>query len=223
MKIEPTALPDVLLIQPRVFVDDRGFFFESFNQKIFTDQLQQSVEFVQDNHSRSCQHVLRGLHYQIQQAQGKLIRVISGSIFDVAVDIRQHSPTFGQWVGHCLSAENKRQMWIPAGFAHGFLVLSDAAEVIYKASDFYAPQHERCILWNDPDLNIQWPLTADPILSPKDLAGKRLKDAEVYSYHYSMTEVLHESANFKWWQGNPPSPTDSHRSEEHTSELQSQR
>ena len=181
MKIEPTTLPEVLLIEPRVFQDDRGFFFESFNQNIFFDKLQQEVQFVQDNHSCSRQHVLRGLHYQVQQVQGKIIRVVRGSIFDVAVDIRKSSPTFGQWVGHCLSAENKHQLWIPPGFAHGFLVLSDMADVLYKSSNFYAPQYDRCILWNDPDLSIQWPLTADPILSAKDAAGKRLKDAEVYT------------------------------------------
>ncbi|MFM7449580.1 MAG: dTDP-4-dehydrorhamnose 3,5-epimerase [Leptolyngbyaceae cyanobacterium] len=181
MRIEPTALPEVLLIEPRVFEDDRGFFFESFNQNIFFDKLQQEVQFVQDNHSCSRQHVLRGLHYQVHQVQGKIIRVVRGSIFDVAVDIRKSSPTFGQWVGHCLSAENKYQLWIPPGFAHGFLVLSDVADVLYKSSNFYAPQYDRCILWNDPDLSIQWPLTADPILSTKDADGKRLKDAEVYT------------------------------------------
>lgn len=180
MKVLPTEIPDVLILEPQVFEDERGFFFESFNEQTFIDKTGVLARFVQDNHSRSCQNVLRGLHYQIQQGQGKLVRAIAGSIFDVAVDIRKHSPTFGQWVGHRLSAENKQMLWIPNGFAHGFLVTSDYAEVLYKTTDYYAPQHERCILWNDPDLSIAWPLTTNPILSAKDQAGKSLKEADVF-------------------------------------------
>jgi len=175
-----TEIPDVLLIEPKVFGDSRGFFFESYNQRSFSEKSGAEVNFVQDNHSRSSKNVLRGLHYQIEQAQGKLVRVVSGEIFDVAVDVRKGSPTFGQWVGYLLSAENKRQLWVPAGFAHGFLVVSEVAEVLYKATDYYAPQHERSILWNDPDLAIAWPLDSEPILSAKDQAGKSFKDAEVY-------------------------------------------
>ncbi|HEY9295368.1 MAG TPA: dTDP-4-dehydrorhamnose 3,5-epimerase [Phormidium sp.] len=181
MKALPTEIPDVLLIEPQVFGDSRGFFFESYNQQSFSEKSGVKVDFVQDNHSRSSQNVLRGLHYQIEQPQGKLVRVVSGEVFDIAVDIRKSSPTFGQWVGYLLSAENKRQLWIPAGFAHGFLVVSEVAEVLYKATDYYAPQHERCILWNDPDLAITWPLKAEPILSAKDQAGKPFKDAEIFS------------------------------------------
>jgi dTDP-4-dehydrorhamnose 3,5-epimerase len=181
MQVIPTELPDVLILEPRVFGDDRGFFFEGFNQQAFTEKTGTSVTFVQDNHSRSTQHVLRGLHYQIQQPQGKLVRTLTGSIFDVVVDIRKTSPTFGKWIGCLLSAENKRQIWVPAGFAHGFLVVSDAAEVLYKTTDYYAPQHERCILWNDPDIAISWPMTADPILSAKDQVGVSLKEAEVFA------------------------------------------
>lgn len=181
MKIIETEIPDVLIIEPRVFGDERGFFFESFNEKTFQEKTGTDVRFVQDNHSCSAQHVLRGLHYQIQQAQGKLVRVVSGAIFDVAVDIRRDSPTFGQWVSCTLSAENKKQIWIPAGFAHGFLSLADHTEVLYKATDFYAPAHERCILWNDPDLDIAWPLTAEPVISTKDQAGQFLKNAEVFA------------------------------------------
>ena len=180
MNILPTEIPDVLVFEPRVFEDDRGFFFESFNERVFADKTGLTVQFVQDNHSRSSQNVLRGLHYQIQQPQGKLVRAIVGTILDVAVDIRRQSPTFGQWVSCQLSAENKRTLWVPAGFAHGFVVISEVAEVMYKATDYYAPQHERCLLWNDPDLAIDWLLTTDPILSPKDQAGKPLKLAEVY-------------------------------------------
>lgn len=181
MNILPTEIPDVLIIEPRVFGDDRGFFFESFNEETFIEKTGVDVRFVQDNHSRSAQNVLRGLHYQIQQAQGKLVRVVAGAIFDVAVDIRENSPTFGQWVSCVLSAENKKQLWIPAGFAHGFLSLEDRTEVLYKATDFYAPAHERCILWNDPNLAIDWPLTADPIVSSKDQVGKALNEAEVFA------------------------------------------
>lgn len=181
MEIQHTKISDVLLIEPRVFGDHRGFFFESFNQKTFEDKVHGSLAFVQDNHSRSKQGILRGLHYQIQQAQGKLVRVVSGKVFDVAVDIRKSSPTFGQWVGVILSAEEKNQLWIPPGFAHGFLVLSDIAEVLYKTTDYYAPEYERSIQWNDPDLAIDWPLHGmTPVLSDKDLAGDALQSAEVY-------------------------------------------
>lgn len=182
MKILPTAIPDVLLIEPQVYEDSRGYFYESFNHKVFADKTGMQPTFVQDNHSCSQQSVLRGLHYQIQQPQGKLIRVVVGEVFDVAVDLRRSSPTFGQWVGYRLSAENRQQLWIPAGFAHGFFVLSEVAEVLYKATDYYAPQHERCLLWNDPELAIAWPLTAEmPILSPKDQAGLPWKLAEVFA------------------------------------------
>lgn len=180
MNILPTKIPEVLVIEPRVFQDERGFFLESYNSKTFADKVGITEQFVQDNHSRSTKGVLRGLHYQIEQAQGKLVRATVGSIFDVAVDIRRHSPTFGQWVGYILSAENKQMLWVPAGFAHGFLVLSDVAEVLYKTTDYYAPQHERSLLWNDPDLAIDWPLSEQPILSPKDQAGKLLQVADVY-------------------------------------------
>ncbi|MBE9227336.1 dTDP-4-dehydrorhamnose 3,5-epimerase [Phormidium sp. LEGE 05292] len=180
MKVVPSPIPDVFLIEPQVFGDSRGFFFESYNQRSFSEKIGVEVNFVQDNHSRSSKNVLRGLHYQIEQAQGKLVRVVSGEIFDVAVDIRKSSPTFGQWVGYLLNAENKKQLWVPAGFAHGFLVVSEVAEVLYKATDYYAPQHERSILWNDRDLAIAWPLDSEPILSAKDIAGQPFKDAEVY-------------------------------------------
>ena len=182
MNIIPTDIPDVVIIEPKVFGDDRGFFLESYNQRTFADKTGITAEFVQDNHSRSRQNVLRGLHYQIQQPQGKLLRVVVGAVFDVAVDIRKDSPTFGQWAGCLLSAENHRQFWIPPGFAHGFLVVSDMAEVLYKTTEYYAPHHERCILWNDPELGIDWPLNgATPILSEKDQAGLPLKDAEVFA------------------------------------------
>jgi dTDP-4-dehydrorhamnose 3,5-epimerase len=180
MNILPTEIPDVVIIEPRVFGDERGFFFESFNHRFFSDKVDSTVQFVQDNHSRSCQNVLRGLHYQIQQVQGKLVRAIAGSILDVAVDIRKSSPTFGQWVSCELSAENKRSFWVPGGFAHGFVVLSEVAEVLYKATDFYAPQHERAILWDDPDLAIDWKLPGSPILSAKDQAASSFKDAEIF-------------------------------------------
>lgn len=180
MNIIPTPIPDVVLIEPKVFADTRGFFYESFNERTFRDQVGVEVSFVQDNHSSSGPRVLRGLHYQIQQAQGKLVRAIAGVIFDVAVDIRQSSPTFGQWVGYELSGENKRQLWVPGGFAHGFLVLSDGAEVLYKTTEYYAPQFDRCIVWNDPQLAIAWPLAGEPILSEKDRAGKFLKDADLF-------------------------------------------
>ncbi|MBD2083701.1 dTDP-4-dehydrorhamnose 3,5-epimerase [Trichocoleus sp. ST-U3] len=180
MNIITTAIPDVLVIEPQVFGDSRGFFFESYNQNSFIEKAGISANFVQDNHSRSVKNVLRGLHYQIQQPQGKSVRAVVGEIFDVAVDIRQNSPTFGQWVSCILNAENKKQFWVPAGFAHGFLVISEVAEVLYKTTDYYAPQHERCILWNDPDLAIDWPLDGTPILSVKDQAGKTIKTAEVF-------------------------------------------
>lgn len=180
MEIIKTKIPDVLIIKPKIFGDDRGFFFESFNQKEFTQKSGVNTQFVQDNHSRSQQNVLRGLHYQIQQPQGKLVRSIMGEVLDVAVDIRRSSPTFCQWVSCVLSAENKQQLWIPPGFAHGFYVLSEVAEVLYKTTDYYAPKQERTILWNDPELNINWENITTPILSSKDQAGKLLKDAELY-------------------------------------------
>ena len=180
MNILPTEVADVLIIEPRVFGDDRGFFYESYNEKAFIEKTGLMVNFVQDNHSRSDQNVLRGLHYQVQQPQGKLVRAIAGTILDVAVDIRKSSPTFGQWVGTLLSAENKRQLWVPPGFAHGFCVMSSIAEVLYKTTDYYAPQHERCVVWNDPDLAIAWPLTGEPVVSAKDQVGQPLKTAEVF-------------------------------------------
>ncbi|HEY9611704.1 dTDP-4-dehydrorhamnose 3,5-epimerase [Allocoleopsis sp.] len=180
MNIIPTKISDVLIIEPRVFEDQRGFFYESHNEKAFQEKTGVDVRFVQDNHSRSTQNVLRGLHYQIQQPQGKLVRVVAGAIFDVVVDLRKSSPTFGQWVGSLLSAENKQQLWIPEGFAHGFCVLSEIAEVLYKTTDYYAPQHERCVVWNDPDIAIAWPLTDAPIVSAKDQAGLPFKEAEVF-------------------------------------------
>ena len=181
MKATPLTIRDVILIEPKVFGDERGFFFESFNQAQFEQAIGKSVQFVQDNHSRSAKHVLRGLHYQIQQPQGKLVRVVQGEVFDVAVDLRKRSKTFGQWVGEILSAENKRQLWIPEGFAHGFVVLSDTAEFLYKTTDYYAPAHERCILWNDETLAIHWPAGIQPILSAKDAQGKAFVDAEVFA------------------------------------------
>lgn len=179
MKITPCAIPDVLLMEPRVFGDDRGFFFESFNQRAFCDATGLDLQFVQDNHSRSARNVLRGLHYQVVQPQGKLVRVVAGEVFDVAVDIRPESPTFGKWVGALLSASNKHQLWVPPGLAHGFLVLSDSADFLYKTTDYYAPAHERCIAWNDPALAIDWPLQGQtPALSAKDMAGKAFTRAE---------------------------------------------
>jgi dTDP-4-dehydrorhamnose 3,5-epimerase len=180
MNIIPTKVSDVLIIEPRVFEDDRGFFYESYNEKAFAEKAGVTTHFVQDNHSRSTQNVLRGLHYQIQQPQGKLVRVVVGEVFDVAVDLRKSSPTLGQWVGTLLSAENKRQLWVPPGFAHGFCVMSSIAEVLYKTTDYYAPQHERCVVWNDPDLAIAWPLTGEPVVSAKDQVGQPLKTAEVF-------------------------------------------
>jgi dTDP-4-dehydrorhamnose 3,5-epimerase len=180
MKVIPSAIPDVLIIEPKVFGDERGFFLESFNQAAFNQATGLKLDFVQDNHSRSAQHVLRGLHYQIKQAQGKLVRVLRGSVFDVAVDMRRSSATFGQWVGVELSEGNFRQLWVPAGFAHGFLVTSESADFVYKTTDYYAPEFERCVAWNDPDLNIQWPLISEPKLSAKDKAGVTLEQAEVF-------------------------------------------
>jgi dTDP-4-dehydrorhamnose 3,5-epimerase len=180
MKIVPTEIPEVLQIEPQVFADDRGFFFESYNLQTFAEKTGLTVQFVQDNHSYSKQNVLRGLHYQIQHPQGKLVRVIVGTIFDVAVDIRQSSPTFGKWVGSELSAQNKRCCWIPPGFAHGFLVLSNVAEVVYKTTNYYDRQSDRTIIWNDPDLAINWQLATPPILSAKDQAGKSFRTAEVF-------------------------------------------
>jgi dTDP-4-dehydrorhamnose 3,5-epimerase len=181
MKATPLAIPDVVLIEPRVFGDERGFFFESFNQARFAEAIGKPVQFVQDNHSRSVKHVLRGLHYQIRRPQGKLLRVVQGEGFDVAVDLRKSSQTFGVWVGETLSAENKRQIWIPEGFAHGFVVLSDTAEVLYKTAAYYAPAAERCILWNDATLNIEWPPAIQPILSAKDAQGKSFAEAETFA------------------------------------------
>ena len=181
MKVIPTELPDVLIIEPKVFGDERGFFYESFNAQAFKEATGVDCQFVQDNHSRSQRGVLRGLHYQIQQAQGKLVRATAGEVLDIAVDIRRSSPTFGQWIGVLLSAENKRQLWIPAGFAHGFVVLSESAEFLYKTTDYYAPAHERCIRWDDPSLAIDWQLSEAPQLSGKDQAGVLLADAELFA------------------------------------------
>ena len=181
MKATPLTISDVILLEPKVFEDNRGFFFESFNQANFEAAIGRHVTFVQDNHSRSVKNVLRGLHYQIQQPQGKLVHVVQGEVFDVAVDIRKSSPTFGQWVGEILSAENKCQMWVPKGFAHGFVVLSDNAECLYKTTDYYAPEHERSIIWNDPAIGIQWPLAGEPVLSAKDQQGKSLAEAEHFA------------------------------------------
>lgn len=181
MQIKSLNIPDVLLIEPQVFRDDRGFFFESFNEKRFASLSGIRPQFLQDNHSRSARNVLHGLHYQIKQTQAKLVRVIVGEVFDVAVDLRKSSPTFGQWTGVVLSAENKRQMWIPEGFAHGFLVTSDSAEFLYKTTDYWAPEHERCIAWNDPTIAIDWPINGVPTLSAKDQKGVSLADAEVFA------------------------------------------
>lgn len=182
MQVQPLAIPEVLLLTPRVFGDERGFFFESFNARAFREATGLSLDFVQDNHSRSVRHVLRGLHYQVEQAQGKLVRVVQGEVFDVAVDIRRSSPTFGQWVGARLSAENKQQLWVPPGFAHGFLTLSESAEFLYKTTDYYAPAHERCIAWNDPEIAVDWPLEGNtPQVSAKDALGLSLASAELFS------------------------------------------
>ena len=180
MKVIRSAIPDVLILEPKVYGDERGFFFESYNEKVLAEVAGVTAHFVQDNHSRSAKNVLRGLHYQIKQPQGKLVRVIAGEVFDVAVDLRKNSSTFGKWAGFNLSAENKRMAWIPPGFAHGFLVLSDAAEFLYKTTDYWAPEHERCIAWNDPDLGIQWPLSGEVQLSGKDRQGAAFSAAEVF-------------------------------------------
>ncbi len=180
MKVSPTDLPGVLIIEPKVYGDDRGFFMESYNRREFRQATGLDPDFVQDNHSRSVRNVLRGLHYQVRQAQGKLVRVVAGELYDVAVDLRKASPTFGRWVGFTLSAENRQMAWIPPGFAHGFLVLSESAEFLYKTTDYYAPQHEKTILWNDPDVGIAWPLAAPPILSAKDSTGTKFRDANYF-------------------------------------------
>lgn len=181
MNVIQTTIPNVLIIEPKVFGDERGFFYESFNAKRFAELTGVKTEFVQDNHSRSVKGVLRGLHYQIQQPQGKLVRVVSGEVWDVAVDIWRSSPTFGQWAGIILSADNKRQFWIPEGFAHGFVVLSESAEFLYKTTDYWAPEYERCIVWNDPTLILPWPFEGEPSLSVKDRQGARLDEAEVFA------------------------------------------
>ena len=181
MKVISTVIPEVLIFEPKVFGDGRGFFMESFNQNVFDEAVGRHVDFVQDNHSRSSKGVLRGLHYQIQQPQGKLVRVASGAVFDVAGDIRRSSPTFGKWVGVELSAENHRQLWVPEGFAHGFLVLSETADFLYKTTDFYSPAHERSVAWNDKDLGIQWPTSGDGVaLSEKDRRGKEFSAADLF-------------------------------------------
>lgn len=181
MKVTATTLPEVLVIEPKVFGDARGFFFESFNQRAFQEATGVTLPFVQDNHSRSAQGVLRGLHYQIQQPQGKLVRVTNGAVFDVAVDLRRSSPRFGQWVGAELSESNHKQLWVPPGFAHGFIVLSQSADFLYKTTDYYAPLHERCVRWDDPRIGIAWPEEIQPMLSPKDQSGKTLEDAETFA------------------------------------------
>ncbi|MCX5962543.1 MAG: dTDP-4-dehydrorhamnose 3,5-epimerase [Cyanobacteria bacterium] len=180
MQFIKTKIPDVIILEPKVFGDDRGFFYESFNETAFLEATGTETKFVQDNHSKSSKNVLRGLHYQIQQPQGKLVRVAMGEVFDVAVDLRRNSEYFGQWVGVHLSAENKRQLWVPPGFAHGFLVLSENTEFLYKTTDYYAPAYERSVLWNDPDLGIDWPIDQPPILSSKDQLGRQFKDADVF-------------------------------------------
>ncbi len=180
MKATPLAIPEVILIEPKIFGDDRGFFFESFNHRSFESLIGRAVSFTQDNHSKSTKGVLRGLHYQIKQPQGKLVRVISGKVFDVAVDLRKDSPSFGKWVGAVLSSQNMHQLWIPEGFAHGFYVMSETAEFLYKTTDYYAQTHERTIIWNDTSLSIDWPLEGTPVLSDKDAQGNTLQNAETY-------------------------------------------
>lgn len=181
IQVTATALPEVKIIEPKVFGDPRGFFYESFNAVEFDEKVQAGIEFVQDNHSRSAKGVLRGLHYQIEHAQGKLVRVVEGEVFDVAVDIRKSSPNFGKWVGVSLSADNHRQLWVPPGFAHGFVVLSESAQFLYKTTDYWFPEYERSILWSDEKIGIEWPIAGEPLLAAKDAAGKRLVDADVYS------------------------------------------
>jgi len=181
MKVTRTEIPEVMILEPKVFGDARGFFFESWNERVFREATGVDAHFVQDNHSRSAKGVLRGLHYQLKQPQGKLVRVVRGAVFDVAVDVRRSSPTFGKWVGVELSEENQRQFWVPPGFAHGFLVLSESADFLYKTTDYYAPEHERCIIWNDPDIGIKWPLAGEPKLSGRDAQGLPLRQAQVFS------------------------------------------
>ncbi|MFZ6727584.1 dTDP-4-dehydrorhamnose 3,5-epimerase [Undibacterium sp. MH2W] len=181
MNVIPTNLPEVLIIEPKIFGDERGYLYESFNAKKFAELTGVDLQFVQDNHSMSAKNILRGLHYQIKQAQGKLVRVVSGEVFDVAVDLRKSSPRFGQWTGVYLSAENNKQMWIPPGFAHGFVVTSDKAEFLYKTTDYWAPEFERSLMWNDPAIGIEWPITEAPVLSGKDQVAKLLADAEVFA------------------------------------------
>lgn len=180
MKVTKTAIPEVLVVEPTVFGDERGFFYESYNERKWQELTGLDTRFVQDNHSKSSQGVLRGIHYQIEHSQGKLVRVIAGEVYDVAVDLRRSSPTFGKWVAEHLSAENKKMLWVPEGFGHGFLVLSETAEFLYRTTDFYAPEHERCIVWNDPDLNIAWPGDGEPQLSEKDAKGSLFAEAEYY-------------------------------------------
>ena len=180
MKALPTVIPGVLAIEPAVFGDARGFFYESWNERRFNEAVGREVRFVQDNHSASGRNVLRGLHYQLRQPQGKLVRVVAGSVYDVVVDLRRSSPTFGRWVGETLSAENRRMLWVPEGCAHGFVVTSERAEFLYKTTDYYAPEHERTLLWNDPALGIEWPLEGEPLLKPKDAAGTPLAQAETF-------------------------------------------
>jgi dTDP-4-dehydrorhamnose 3,5-epimerase len=181
MNFTRLEIPDLVLIEPKLFGDDRGFFYESFNRKAFAQGTGVDPDFVQDNHSRSSRGVLRGMHYQIQQAQGKLVRVVQGRVFDVAVDLRRSSPTFGRWAGVELSGENKHMLWVPPGFAHGFVTLSETAEFLYKTTDYYAPAHERSIVWNDPQVGIRWPIEFEPVLAKKDAAGALLRDAELFA------------------------------------------
>ena len=181
MKVERLAIPDIVMIEPKLFGDDRGFFFESFNHKRFEEAISRRVSFVQDNHSRSVRGVLRGLHYQIKEPQGKLVRVIAGEVFDVVVDLRKGSQTFGRWVGDILSEANKKQLWIPEGFAHGFVVLSESADFLYKTTEYYSAQYERCLAWNDPTLKIDWQIQETPIVSAKDAQGLSLQEAEVFT------------------------------------------
>ena len=180
MNVIETKIQDVIILEPAVYGDERGFFFESFNEDLFNELTGLDCRFVQDNHSRSANNILRGLHYQIKQPQGKLVRVVNGEVYDVAVDIRKSSPTFGQWVGDYLSDVNKKMLWVPPGFAHGFVVISETADFLYKTTDYYAPDYERCIIWNDSTLDIDWPITGEPILSGKDQAGATFADAEVF-------------------------------------------
>ena len=180
MNVIHASIPDVLILEPKVFGDERGFFFESYNARTFAEKTGINTQFVQDNHTRSAKNVLRGLHYQIKQPQGKLVRVTEGAVHDVVVDLRKSSPAFGQWAATTLSADNKRMLWIPPGFAHGFLVISDDAEFLYKTTDYWSPSFERCIVWNDPELDISWPLQGEPVLSDKDRLGLRFRDAEVF-------------------------------------------